>query len=184
MGTENAVYRLYENGGRLLYVGVTWSPTVRFEQHRAEKYWFAHVAYAEIEWYPTRAIAEDEEARAIWLEAPLHNIARPLSRDQRAVRAAMELEPKLRALWIAYRRGESTWAEVIAQLPRLVGPGRVMPTRSGDVLDMTGAVLDFLGHLEEAWELNGPEPEHGFLADAYTLEVVMDLFLARRALMT
>jgi hypothetical protein len=184
MGTENAVYRFYDLDDHLLYVGVTWNPSLRFEQHRAEKHWFGHVARADVEWYPTRAIAEDEEARAIWLEAPVHNVAQPLSRDQRIVRGAMELEPALRALWISYRRAETSWDDVVARLPQLVGPGRMMPSRSADAIDMTDAILDFLGHLEESWAREHPEPEHGFLADAYTLEVVMDLFLARRTLMT
>jgi hypothetical protein len=181
--SENAVYRFYNSGRQLLYVGVTWNPALRFEQHRAEKWWFKHVAYAEIDWFPSRETAEDEEARAIWLEAPQHNIAQPLSRDQRIVRGAMELEPELRVVWVRFRRGEIDWNEVVARLPLLIGPGRVMPARSDALVDMDVALDGLMEHLDQSWDSTTPEPEHGFLADAYTLEVVMDLFLAQRSIM-
>lgn len=73
-----ALYRFFSEDGRLLYVGVSWRPWRRFEEHAADKYWFGEVDHHEIEWHATRELAEDAESVAIWEEDPKYNIDRPL----------------------------------------------------------------------------------------------------------
>jgi len=75
------VYRFYDAEGRLLYVGVTYSPAMRFREH-ARRDWWADAVRNTIVWHDRRADALAEEARAIATEGPLHNIAGVDAEDQ------------------------------------------------------------------------------------------------------
>lgn len=77
MSDKTAVYRLYDEGGLLLYVGISNNPWRRFAEHRAEKSWSNDVTDFHLEWFPSRRVALIEEQHAIADEAPLHNRARP-----------------------------------------------------------------------------------------------------------
>lgn len=68
-----AVYRLYARDGRLLYVGMTNNPDVRFANHELTKGWWKQVEEKVIEWHPDRATARLHEAAAIKGEAPAFN---------------------------------------------------------------------------------------------------------------
>ncbi|MEV5854664.1 GIY-YIG nuclease family protein [Streptomyces anulatus] len=72
---RTALYRLYDAADQLLYVGISNNPRLRWASHAADKTWWADVAVREIEWFPERAQAEDEEARLISLLRPLRNSA-------------------------------------------------------------------------------------------------------------
>lgn len=69
-----AVYRLYDELGVLLYVGISNQPPTRFEQHRMKMPWWNRVVTREIEWYETRPLAEAEEYRAIVQDSPVYNV--------------------------------------------------------------------------------------------------------------
>ena len=74
---KTAVYRFYDGEGRLLYVGVTKEPEVRFDTHkreRAETWWPLAVRHT-IEWFDDRQAAAQAEVDAITNEAPLHNVS-------------------------------------------------------------------------------------------------------------
>jgi hypothetical protein len=69
------LYRLYDDDGGLLYVGISYSAIARFAQHRASKPWIADVARIDIEThYVDRAEIERIERQAIADERPLHNV--------------------------------------------------------------------------------------------------------------
>ena len=68
-----AVYRLYDYGGRLLYVGITNNPDVRFAYHALTKGWWCRVAEKRVEWHTDRPTARQHEASAIKAEGPVHN---------------------------------------------------------------------------------------------------------------
>lgn len=68
-----ALYRLYDANDVLLYLGITFSPQARWEQHRNRTHWFHQVARKEVEWYPTRSAALAAEEKATALETPLHD---------------------------------------------------------------------------------------------------------------
>ncbi|MEU3785236.1 GIY-YIG nuclease family protein [Streptomyces sp900129855] len=72
---RTAVYRLYDEDERLLYVGVASDPRVRFKQHGRDKSWWPRVTAREIEWFDSREEALKVEARVITRELPLHNDA-------------------------------------------------------------------------------------------------------------
>ncbi|MQT03147.1 hypothetical protein FF041_24040 [Streptomyces jumonjinensis] len=72
---RTAVYRLFDSGDQLLYVGVAHDPKMRFRQHRREKWWWPQVAVREVEWFTDRAGALAAEEWAIERERPRYNEA-------------------------------------------------------------------------------------------------------------
>lgn len=103
--TTHALYRLYTDGGQLLYVGITVDPGARFAQHRASKAWWHDVAGISIERYPDRRTAFAAEARAIEVENPLHNVVRPSLANKR--RAAPSPRPPAREIvWLCQACGQ------------------------------------------------------------------------------
>ena len=68
-----AVYRLYALDGRLLYVGMTNNPDVRFAYHALTKRWWSQVEEQAVEWHPDRGAARRAEAAAIKAERPVYN---------------------------------------------------------------------------------------------------------------
>ena len=68
-----ALYRLFDEGGRLLYVGVTQRLERRFAAHRREKPWWGLVDYSELEWFDRRQDALAAEMAAIKTEHPEFN---------------------------------------------------------------------------------------------------------------
>lgn len=68
------LYRMYDNSGALLYIGISKSAFSRFERHSAEKPWINNVTSWNREPYPTREAALEAERAAIKTEHPLHNI--------------------------------------------------------------------------------------------------------------
>jgi predicted GIY-YIG superfamily endonuclease len=68
------LYRFYNAGDELLYIGLTTNPGQRFTSHAHKKPWWTEVANITLEQhpdYPTLVIAERE---AIQKEKPLHNV--------------------------------------------------------------------------------------------------------------
>lgn len=72
------VYRLYDEDGALLYVGISNQVRRRVMHHRSHKPWGHLVAGATIERFMCRADAQAAEWEAIQRENPKHNITRPV----------------------------------------------------------------------------------------------------------
>jgi antitoxin (DNA-binding transcriptional repressor) of toxin-antitoxin stability system/predicted GIY-YIG superfamily endonuclease len=68
-----ALYRLYDESGALLYIGISNDPDRRFEQHAYDKPWWPRVASRVVEWLPDRTAAEQAEIAAIRKESPQLN---------------------------------------------------------------------------------------------------------------
>ncbi len=75
-GEEVAVYRLFEKGGRLLYVGISKDPLARWQEHIGSRSWWRRVSEYEIDWYPNRSEARAVERSAIVDEVPVYNTRR------------------------------------------------------------------------------------------------------------
>lgn len=72
-GLSDAVYRYYDGGGVLLYVGIANDFLRRHEQHKKGAGWHHHARVAHCEIYPWRLMAEFVERCAIENEAPEFN---------------------------------------------------------------------------------------------------------------
>lgn len=91
---RTALYRLFDQGGVLLYVGVTGNPTARFSNHASTKSWWTDVASHTIKWHTSRVGAEVAERAAIQAELPRWN----------RQHARTPLPPELAALFAAYKK--------------------------------------------------------------------------------
>lgn len=68
-----AVYRLYDEAGRLLYIGSAYDPKERCKAHRSRSWW-PDVTHREEEWHDSRVGAYIAELEAIRTEEPPHNL--------------------------------------------------------------------------------------------------------------
>ena len=71
--TPTTLYRLYDECGDLLYVGISVDFGRRMGQHSDAKPWWQYVDRVELTHYDTRAEALSAEARAISVELPAFN---------------------------------------------------------------------------------------------------------------
>ncbi|MFJ9420759.1 type II toxin-antitoxin system prevent-host-death family antitoxin [Streptomyces sp. NPDC101249] len=85
-GHRTALYRLYDDTGLLLYIGISHQPEVRFEQHAKSKVWWAQVARRTVEWFDDRPSAAQAEAEAIRAEDPEHNGTYSPRRSRKSIR--------------------------------------------------------------------------------------------------
>jgi len=72
-GQQQALYRFYDAGGDLLYIGITWNPYSRWRQHARNSPWFGSASRVTCAVYPNEWTALKEEVLAIRAEAPLFN---------------------------------------------------------------------------------------------------------------
>lgn len=68
------LYRAYDATNELLYVGITGNVTLRIGQHAATKSWWHDVAKIDVDTFPDRASAMEEEAALIRTEQPRYNV--------------------------------------------------------------------------------------------------------------
>lgn len=70
---RTALYRYFDARDRLLYVGISSNPDVRWGQHKGDKPWAPLVVMRIIEWLDSREAALAAESIAIRVERPIHN---------------------------------------------------------------------------------------------------------------
>lgn len=120
---RTAVYRLYDIGGTLLYVGSSSRPDARAAQHAATKSWWPDVATTKLEWHDNRPSAQEAEAQAIRTEHPLHNGAQsPRGNEAPIVKDAPEGGGPITAIAVA----EALRQEIRAGM---YAPGSRLPSR-------------------------------------------------------
>lgn len=68
------LYRLLDDHGRLLYVGISNGPIYRLFQHLEEKPWAPQIAWQNVQRFASREDAEQAERQSIQCERPLYNI--------------------------------------------------------------------------------------------------------------
>lgn len=73
MGTRTALYRHFNNGGELLYVGISLRAVERLLEHIGGSPWRHEIASFTIEWFESREAALDAERIAIKSENPIFN---------------------------------------------------------------------------------------------------------------
>jgi hypothetical protein len=71
---RTALYRFFNEGGALLYVGITANLEERWLDHERRKPWWPQVAEKTVEWFDSRPPARAAELKAILEERPIHNV--------------------------------------------------------------------------------------------------------------
>jgi hypothetical protein len=69
-----ALYRIYGDADLLLYIGISDDFGRRWRQHAKKQPWWPERRWMTVDWYDSRAEAEDAETAAIKAEGPVHNI--------------------------------------------------------------------------------------------------------------
>jgi predicted GIY-YIG superfamily endonuclease/lambda repressor-like predicted transcriptional regulator len=136
------VYLAYDEGGRLLYAGITVGFRSRLGAHRHASKWWPETARLEVEHYPDRRAALARESEVIRTAQPPYNRipqTRWREREERIIR--------LRELgWsnsqIAEEEGMSSYS-LERVINRLLTQGRLQPRPKGrrKVADATGQKL-------------------------------------------
>jgi len=72
-GMVTALYRTFDVGDHLLYLGIANNPRSRLMEHAAWSVWAPHVVRVAVEWFSTRVEAELAERQAISAHRPLFN---------------------------------------------------------------------------------------------------------------
>jgi predicted GIY-YIG superfamily endonuclease len=79
MNDETALYRCFDEDGKLLYVGISMSALNRLQQHKDTSIWFENARRIEVEYYRSREYALKAEKEAIKTEKPrfnkIHNVS-------------------------------------------------------------------------------------------------------------
>lgn len=74
MSSRHVLYRMYDRGGALLYIGITCDPHSRFRTHSVEKDWWRDVDTIRVENFSDRESLAQAERQAILAELPRYNI--------------------------------------------------------------------------------------------------------------
>jgi predicted GIY-YIG superfamily endonuclease len=91
MATPHYVYRMYDEDGRLLYVGISKTLATRLTQHHRDKPWAHEIASVTGKRYTSRDAARAAEIQAIGTEGPAYNVQ---DRDKKA-----DAHRERQALW-------------------------------------------------------------------------------------
>ena len=82
---RTAVYRYFDEGDRLLYVGIAKDSAVRDVQHAARSAWRKLSVRREVEWFESRPDALAAEREAIRSEGPMFNGLSPEASAEKAL---------------------------------------------------------------------------------------------------
>lgn len=150
------LYRMYDEDGVLLYVGISRQPLARLTQHEDMKSWWARVVNISLEKFPTRQEALAAEADAITAEEPVYNVQHgtaPPARSDRSNRKRAsvaqntvvntigfpdDLYRKIRAEAAAHRR--SIASEVIVLVEEAIETRRRAAARASATVVFPGSV--------------------------------------------
>ncbi|MEU7435650.1 hypothetical protein AB0B07_33155 [Streptomyces sioyaensis] len=102
---RTAVYRLHDDAGRLLYLGIAGNYEQRWEQHSRDKYWWHLVARKEVAWCETRQEAQEAEKLGIRDEKPIYNQAWSTTRTSDSPPDDPFREPLVEALRESIKEG-------------------------------------------------------------------------------
>ncbi|WP_053680159.1 GIY-YIG nuclease family protein [Streptomyces sp. WM4235] len=116
---RTALYRLYDDAGSLLYVGIALNPERRWRQHAWDHAdtWWPLVSAKRLEWFATRPEAEAAEVRAIRSEGPAHNRAHASRGFGQVMLEAADKQA-------VFKRGHSDFGAVASLMQTEIDSGR------------------------------------------------------------
>lgn len=142
MSDTTYLYRLYDDAGQLLYIGISNRPVRRWIEHLTSKPWADQVARMERgHGYPTHADARAAEKLAIRSEYPRHNIEHNNYEEYRRF-LPVPLDPD---------EARAAWVDFLRTCLYLSGPqstDQLLDDREGHAQDVAGAVWDLIARHE------------------------------------
>lgn len=98
-----ALYRHFDAGGVLLYVGIATNHIARLQQHSKGSHWSKDIRQVVVEMFPDRWAALDAEENVIKGEKPKHNVfhnsaVRRARKPEAPVKAAIDAVPGYQTL--------------------------------------------------------------------------------------
>ena len=118
MSQETALYRFFDAGNKLLYIGISVRFVSRLEQHESTKEWSDDITFIRIERHPTRELAVCAERKAIIAEKPIHNIHHQPNEKEHATIAVQIKKPEDLEIIDHIKKSGGNLSEVIRQLLR------------------------------------------------------------------
>lgn len=97
---RTALYRLFDEGDVLLYIGISNDPDGRWSQHQSTTPWIREVSTRTLEWHPSREDALAAESRTVRAERPRYNVVHRPGTATLEMQATAEEE--LRAVMAEY----------------------------------------------------------------------------------
>lgn len=94
LSARTALYRLYDQDDRLLYVGISNEPERRLLAHRADKEWWPEVESTQLDWFDSRLEAARAETKAIADEGPAYNVHQTPAWREQVAATAREISPE------------------------------------------------------------------------------------------
>ncbi|MFD7705663.1 GIY-YIG nuclease family protein [Streptomyces sp. NPDC059786] len=140
---RTALYRLYDDTGRLLYIGITYRPEARWKAHAATKTWWPDVASKVTEWHATRLLAEAAEVAAIKAELPLYNVDdSPIAPRPRALDPSEITASSLKANFgsTIKRAGNGAMIRIVDRTRERRCQAAVVPVDLGELVQQVGGV--------------------------------------------
>lgn len=133
---RTALYRLYDAGDQLLYVGITRNPEHRWSMHSytAARTWWPKVTRKAVEWHPSREAAAAAELAAIQGEAPAYNVA--------GIPSPLRLDGEIPVKRVNKRAAEPEYEQVAAELREAIERGDLAP---GDRLPSFAELREHFG---------------------------------------
>ena len=135
-GAPTTLYRLFDQAGELLYVGITERGAQRWGEHRKSKEWWVEVATTKTTHYETRADALEAERLAIIKERPKFNQAHGSRR-----RTSPQAKPKARPIVKTGPTAAQIDEFVAAQRAKRVTQGRAPHITDPGVYRLLDAML-------------------------------------------
>ena len=155
---RTALYRLYDEGGVLLYVGITNMPNVRFDAHTM-KPWWRQVAHKDVTWYDNRQLASQAEVMAIRTEHPVHNSMHASPGEPAVVTLPVvveaepqpdELDERIRGAAKRRASAEDALRRADAELRALLVEGRAANKGPSHMAKLTGFTREWVSKIAPA----------------------------------
>ena len=129
---KHKLYKIYNNDGRLLYIGISDKLLSRISSHIKRKPWSDEISIIRIDNFKSREELEEAERSAIGAEKPLYNVINNNNYKERIIvreRKSEQREAFSSALSAYLLKEEKTWFHHLELLHCLLLPSKsLLPT--------------------------------------------------------
>lgn len=96
-----ALYRMWADDGRLLYIGCSYSPMTRMSEHERMQPWATDISKITVTWLPDFASASEAERMAIAAESPIWNVQHSATKTRKIGIHNPRFDRSDRSTWVS-----------------------------------------------------------------------------------